>query len=242
MDKLDNAFILAAGKGTRLRPHTNHMPKPLVPVNGRPILDYILEKLVNEGIKQVTVNHNYLGDMIVDFCQKRQDIKITLSEENEHLETGGGVKKALHTMNNDPFYLINGDALWQNKCNNHSTLRQLAEKWDSNTMDILLLLQPKDKMKLTVGVGDYDIMPDGKAMRSKNKDGSYMFTGIRVVHPRVFDKSPEGSFSFLALMDQAQENGKLYALVHDGEWHHISTPDDLESVDRAYCQLESQKQ
>lgn len=232
-EKPDNAFILAAGKGTRLRPLTNTIPKPLVPVKGRAILDHTIDKLIAQGIQKVTINHNYLGDRIIEHCKERGDIKITLSEEKAHLETGGGVKKALHTMNNKPFYLINGDALWENKESNHSTLQQLSEKWDSNTMDVLLLLQPLDNMHLTEGVGDYDIDLNGQAFRNKDKKGQYMFTGVRIAHPRLFNSSPDGAFSFLELMDKAESENRLYGLVHDGTWHHISTPEDLNRVEKA---------
>ena len=102
-------------------------------------------------------------------------------------------------------------------------------------MDMLLLLQHKNLMNLTIGVGDYHLDADGKAKRAKEKDGEYMFAGIRIIHPRVFDNTPQGAFSFLTLMDKAQQNGRLYGLVHDGEWHHISTPEELERVDEVYC-------
>jgi len=233
-EKPDNAFILAAGKGTRLRPYTNTLPKPLVPVNGLAIIDHTIKKLLSEGIKKATINHNYLGDRIIKHFQDREDIKITLSEETEHLETGGGVKKTLHTMENKPFYLINGDSLWENKDSKNSSLSQLSQFWDSNKMDILLLLQPIDDMNLTQSVGDYDITPDGQAIRNKDKKGQYMFTGVRITHPHIFKGSPEGAFSFRDLMDKAEANNRLYALIHDGIWYHISTPEDLESVNQAY--------
>lgn len=238
-EKLDNAFILAAGKGTRLRPYTNTLPKPLVPVNRQAIIDYTIQKLLADGIKKVTINHNYLGDRIVKHFKNREDIQITLSEETVHLETGGGVKKALHTMNDKPFYLINGDALWDNKDDKNSSLSQLSKIWDSNKMDILLLLQPINDMELTQGVGDYDINDRGQATRNKDKKGQYMFTGVRITHPRIFDGSPEGSFSFRDMMDKAEENNRLYGLVHDGIWHHISTPEDLERVNNAYSEAKT---
>ena len=239
IEKPDNAFILAAGKGTRLRPITNTIPKPLVPVNGRAILDQTIEKLIKEGIKKVTINHNYLGDRIIEHFKEHHNIQVTLSEENEHLETGGGVKKALSTMNNKPFFLINGDALWENKDDKVTTLSQLSKMWDSNTMDVLLLLQPVSDMTLTQAVGDYDVLPNGHAIRNKDKTGQYMFTGVRITHPLLFQGSPDGSFSFLDLMDKAEENKRLYALIHDGIWHHISTPEDLERVNKAYRETQT---
>ena len=229
----NNAFILAAGKGTRLRPYTDTMPKPLVPVNGRAILDYTIEKLVKDRVNNITINLNYLGDRIKKHLKNRNNININFSTESELLDTGGGVKKALRTMNNQPFYLINGDALWEDKNPKNSTLTQLANMWDPAKMDILLLLQPVNTMDLTKGVGDYNISNDGVAIRCKNKQGEYMFTGVRIVNPAIFNNTPDKEFSFLTLMDKAEKQGRLHALIHDGVWHHISTPKDLDNVNYA---------
>lgn len=230
-NKPDHAFILAAGKGTRLRPYTDNMPKPMVPVNGRPILDYTLDKLKNEGVTNVTINLNYLGDRIFNYLKNRKAPTIHFSNETTLLNTGGGVKKALETMENKPFYLINGDAFWTD--NGKTALQRLADYWDPEAMDILLLLQPLDKMILTQGVGDYGLNKNGQAVRSLDKTGAYMFGGIRITKTDIFKGSPEGAFSFLQLMDKAQEQGRLYGLVHQGDWHHISTPEDLDRVNAA---------
>lgn len=233
-EKPNHAFILAAGQGTRLRPYTDNIPKPMVEVNGRPILDYTLEKLKKSGVENVIINTSYLGDRIKNYTDQVQDINITLSPEDELLDTGGGVKKALDTMAGKPFYLINGDALWVDGPE-MSALDILAEKWQPDQMDILLLLQPVDAMTLTKGIGDYGIDDQGRAVRSKDKTGAYMFGGIRITKPEIFENTPEGAFSFLQLMDQAQEQGRLYGLIHQGDWHHISTPEDLENVNGAFA-------
>lgn len=233
---IESAFILAAGKGTRLRPYTDERPKPMVEVAGRPLIDYILDKLVIEGVKNVTINLSYLGDRIQNHLKDRHDININFSIENKLLETGGGVKNALHTMGGKPFFLINGDAFWDEGIT-QSALHNLAVNWDADKMDILLLLQDVQKMTLTHGVGDYDIIdtaPLKKCERSLNQKGAYMFAGVRVVNPSIFDNTPEGAFSFLTLMDQAQEQLRLFGVVHEGQWHHISTPEDLESVNAHY--------
>lgn len=235
--KPEHAFILAAGKGTRLRPYTDNTPKPMVPINGRPLIDYTLEKLKNEGVKHVTINTYYLGDRIINYIKNYQGLNITISQEDELLETGGGVKKALHTMKNMPFYLINGDALWTDR--DVTALSHLAHHWDPETTDILLLLKDKNDMSLTHGIGDYDIKDDGLAVRAKNKDGKFMFGGIRIVSPYIFDNTPDSAFSFLDLMDKAEQKGRLRAIIHDGDWHHISTPKDLENINKAFANQET---
>ena len=228
----DHAFILAAGRGERLRPYTDTIPKPMVPINRRPILDYTLDKLQESGVLNVTINLNHLGDRVEKHLSGREAPNIHFSRETELLNTGGGVKKALDTMDDVPFYLINGDAFWIDGPD-QAALDRLAEIWNSDIMDILLLLQPVTAMTLTQGVGDYDLSENGQAVRSINKSGTYMFGGIRITKPEIFDGSPDDAFSFLDLMDKAQEKQRLYGIIHDGDWHHISTPGDLERVNAA---------
>ncbi len=230
-------FVLAAGKGTRLRPYTDTMPKPMVPIAGKSIIHRTLEKLEREGVSRVIVNLHHLAPVLEAHLMSIKKPQIILSHENDLLETGGGVKKALPDIGPDPFYLINGDALWD-EAEHGSALSRLAAAWNDNTMDILLLLQPVGAMDLTDAVGDYDVAPDSRAIRNLQKNGRYMFAGVRIVHPRIFDGTQEGAFSFLSLMDRAQQKGRLYAIVHEGGWYHISTPEDLESVDAAFIKRE----
>lgn len=229
----EKAFLLAAGMGTRLRPHTDTMPKPMVRVAGRPLLDYALDKLAAHGVKDVWINLHYLPEVIKTHLQGRNDLNIHYSEEKTLLNTGGGVKKCLKRLGNDPFLMINGDALWENR--NKEAILQLSEAYAPEKTDILMLLQPVSSMKLTNGTGDYD--GDGiNAVRSRDKQGQFMFTGIRIVHPRLF-QYPQASpdiFSFLELMDEAEKRGRLHYIIHEGDWHHISTPDDLAAVEAAW--------
>lgn len=238
MDKNpDKAFILAAGKGTRLRPWTDTMPKPMVPVGGVPIIGHTLQKLEEAGVTDVMVNLHHLAPVLEEYLEKIQRPRIHLSHEEVLLETGGGVQKILPFFDGDPFYMINGDALWSQ--NGVPALSRLAQAFDPGKMDILLLLQPVGQMTLTGGVGDYDLSPDGRAIRRADKGGSHMFAGVRVTVPQIFDRPPGLAYSFLELMDRAQAQGRLYGLVHDGNWHHISTPDDLDRVNAAIANGET---
>lgn len=233
-NKPEKAFILAAGKGTRLRPHTDTMPKPMVPVAGRSIIKRTIEKLAKQGIGEIVVNLHHLGDVLEDHLKDITFPKIIFSREEELLETGGGLKKALHYFENTPFFSINGDALWDEE--NATAFERLTALWDEDKMDILLFLEPKEKMRLTKFVGDYRIGTDGKLERAKDKDGTHMYAGVSITHPRVFENSPDGAFSFLQLMDRAQAQGRLYGMAHNAEWYHISTPEDLAAVDAAFRQ------
>ncbi len=228
----DKAFILAAGKGTRLRPYTDTMPKPMVEIAGRSIIKRTIEKLKDVGVKQIVINLHHLGDTLAQHLDDIREPNLIFSRETELLETGGGLKKGLAHFNNEPFYIINGDALWDD--GKIPALQALADRWDESKMDILLLLQPVSAMQFGEAVGDYKLAKDGRATRAKNKDGDYMFAGIRIAYPRIFEGSPDGTFSFLELMDKAERENKLYAVAHDSNWYHISTPEDLETVDALF--------
>ena len=227
------AFILAAGFGTRMRPLTDHIPKPMVEIAGRSLIYRILDKLHKTGVREVVVNTHYHADVLRGHLEAypQQNLKIHVSHEPQILETGGGVVKALPFFGQEPFYVIAGDAFWTD--GNVPALLRLAQHWDDQKMDILTLMEPLSRMKLTAGVGDYDLLPDGHARRSKDKTGQMMWTNIRINHPRLYAGAPSGAFSFLPLMDEAERQGRFFALEHDGVWHHISTPADRDAVDAA---------
>ena len=232
---IKRGFILAAGEGTRLRPHKDTMPKPLVKIAGLPIIDYTIEALQQVGVQDIVVNTCYKAEVIEAHLSARTQPNIIISPEDTRLETGGGIKKALHHFNDEPFYIINGDALWQDaKPSHNGALTQLASLWDAEKMDVLLLCIDCNNFEAKEINGDYTISDNGRAKRRLDKTGSHMFTGLRICHPRIFEGCPEGAFSFLELMDKAEANGRLYAGAYDGQWHHISTADDLARVDALY--------
>ncbi len=242
------AFIAAAGKGTRLRPYTDHCPKPLVRVQGKPIIDYNIDALRHGGVRDITVNLHYKADQIEDHLLSRPDLGDTtlhFSHEDSLLDTGGGIKKALpHLGNelcnepcNEPFWALNGDTIWTDYPVPHhldqtieSAMQRMRDLWDDAQMDLLLLLFPLEKLD-TPGTGDYDLDHNGIPRRNLDRKGRYMWTSLRLCHPRLFNDTPNGAFSFRDLMDKAQQNGRLAALVHTGHWYHISTADDLQWIE-----------
>lgn len=227
----DKAFILAAGFGKRLRPYTDELPKPLVAVHDTPMIDHALDKLATTGVKQCVINTHYLAEKLEKHLAGQQTPQIIISHEPEILDTGGGINNAIDCFD-APFFVLSGDSVWEDAPDTNA-LQILAENWDADKMDILILLQPVSSMKLTRGVGDYDLSPDGKAVRSHDQRGAYMFTSIRINKPEIFENAPHEPFSYLQLLDKAEQNGRLYGLVHDGMWHHISTPQDLEAVNNS---------
>ncbi len=226
---------MAAGFGTRMRPLTLSVPKPLVEINGRTLLDYILDHLKESGVRDVVVNAHYLSEKICTYANTRSDLNVHVSVEENILDTGGGLKKALSEFDGKPFIVINGDSFWVNGDRDHGSdlITKMSAIWNDESMDILIALQPVSNMKLTQGVGDYFIDSDGRARRALDKNGTHMFTSVRINHSRIFDESPSGAFSYLDLLDKAESSGRLYAYEHKGDWHHISTPDDLKRVEEA---------
>ena len=229
---IDKAFLLAAGYGMRMRPLTETCPKPLLKVAGKPIIDYALDALKQAGVRDVIVNLNYLGHMLEDHLKAREDMNITLSWEDELLDTGGGVKKEHDFFGDDPFFVLNGDVIW--KSTDRPALELLKDNWHDEDMDLLLLLQSLSDMPIDfIAAGDYFLDDDtGRLRRRRDADAApYMFMGPRIVHPRVFKDAPKGAFSFRELFDTAESKDRLYGAVHTGKWYHVGTPEALRETD-----------
>src|ERR1700742_3770608 len=160
------AMVLAAGLGLRMRPLTNHMPKPLVSVAGRPLLDHVLDKLADAGVLEAIVNVHYLPDQIIDHVATRTQPRVTISDERDAvLGTGGGVVKALPLLGQAPFFHVNSDTMWIDGV--RPNLTRLAETFDPQRMDILLLMAPTTSSIGYSGRGDYDMLPDGALRKRK---------------------------------------------------------------------------
>ena len=217
------AMVLAAGLGLRLRPITDDIPKPLVEVAGRAMLDRALDRLEAFGIERAVVNSHYLADKIAAHLAGRATPVTEISHEEAVLDTGGGVSCALARLGDDPFFVVNADIVWLD--GQTPALDRLAAAWNDNDMDALLLVQGTAKAFGYSGPGDYDVDQVGHMRRRAERDvAPYVFTGIQILHPRLFADAPSGAFSLNLLYDRAQRAGRLFAIVHDGEWFHIGTP------------------
>lgn len=215
------AMILAAGLGLRMRPITLEIPKPLVRVAGRTMLDRVLDHLDRVGCRDKLVNLHWLGDKIRAHLQDRTDI--AFSPEPELLETGGGVARALPWLGAAPFYVCNADIIWEDR--GPPALAQLAEQFDEARMDGLLLLQRRDQAFGYDGQGDFHRDESGKLRRREPGGTSeFLFAGVQILHPNLFDDCPAGAFSLNLLYDRAIAAGRLFGMVHDGDWYHIGTP------------------
>lgn len=233
---IKKGFIMAAGRGIRMRELTADCPKPLVKFCGRPIIDYVIEKLNEVGISDLVVNVCYKKEQLKAYLSQHETCQIAVSEEDEALETGGGIKKALPLCGSQPFLVINSDEVWEED-GYKPLLRRLCDGWNDEKFDIVLLLQD---IKSICGddyqsIGDYKLDAAGRPQRNLNKDKGYpfKFSGISIVHPRVFKDSPEGKFSMVELYDRAEQSGRLGAVVNRGVMYMMSSPEAIARAEKA---------
>jgi N-acetyl-alpha-D-muramate 1-phosphate uridylyltransferase len=216
------AMVLAAGLGTRLRPVTETLPKPLIEINGRALLDNAIDRLTIAGVECVVVNIHYKAAMMKAHLARREHPRIVLSEEAELLDTGGGVAQGLQFLG-DVFFVVNGDVVWLD--NEEPALFRLADAFDPIDTDAVLLLQ---RTLTAVGYeGDGDYFLDARGIPRRRREGEvapYLFAGIQLLHRRLFADPPGRIFSLVRLFDRAEAAGRLRAIEHDGEWFHVGTP------------------
>ena len=218
------AMVLAAGLGTRMRPLTDHCPKPLIEVAGKPLIDYALDRFEAAGVKRAIVNVHYFADMMEAHVSRRTRPEIIISDERELLlETGGGLKNAQRHFDDRPIYCTNTDAILIDGDGEEACAR-LADGWRDADMDALLLLAPIERASGYDGAGDFTIGEDGRIAFRDGDAAPFVFTGLQILSPRLLDGAPDGPFSTKRLWDQALEEGRLFGAVHDGEWMHVGDP------------------
>jgi N-acetyl-alpha-D-muramate 1-phosphate uridylyltransferase len=228
-----NAMILAAGLGTRMRPLTDAMPKPLVAVGGKPLINHVLDRLAAVGVETAVVNVHHFADQIEQHLKPRRAPKIVISDERATvLGTGGGAVKALPLLGDAPFFIVNSDTLWIDGVK--PNLERLAAAFQPDQMDALLLLAPTTTSVGYAGRGDFAMAPDGKLRRRPERDVvPFVYAGIAIVSPALFTDAPDGAFALTQLFDRAIENERLYGLRLEGVWMHVGTPDAVTEAERA---------
>jgi N-acetyl-alpha-D-muramate 1-phosphate uridylyltransferase len=236
MTEAKTAMVLAAGKGERMRPLTLRTPKPLVQLAGKPLIDHVLNRLAQAGVKTAIVNVHYLPDQLEAHVLNRQGKppKILVSDERGVLlDTGGGAKKALPLLGGGPFFIHNADSVWSEGA--APALPRMLRLWNPAAMDCLLLLAPVATSIGYAAKGDFTMGPDGRlTRRGEGEIVPFAFAGVSLCDKRLFTDAPDGRFSLNLLWDEALSKGRLYGVRLDGRWMHVGTPESLAEADTSF--------
>ncbi len=226
-------MVFAAGLGSRMRPVTNTIPKPLVQVGGKALIDHMLDRFAKNGVEEAIVNVHYLPDMIIDHLKGRTHPQIRISDERKLLlDQGGGIKRVLNLLGEDPFFLCNTDAFWVDE--SQSNLQRMANMWDPEKMDILMLLAPTAH---SIGIdwpGDFLMDPDGRlTRRGEKRVAPFVYSGVAITKPQLFASETRDVFPLGPYFNQAAEQGRLFGLRLDGLWLHVGTPEAIAEANAA---------
>ncbi|MGI3129470.1 N-acetylmuramate alpha-1-phosphate uridylyltransferase MurU [Halopseudomonas pachastrellae] len=215
------AMILAAGKGERMRPLTLHTPKPLLKVGDKPLLQWHIEALAAAGLRELVINHAWLGEQIETFFADGAalGVQIAWSAEGEPLETGGGIRRALPLLGDGPFVLVNGD-VWTD-------------------FDFAGFSLPPGKLAHLVLIdnpphnpgGDF-LLQGGQVSNPKAAEQGLTYSGIAVLHPALLADQPDGAFALAPLLRQAADQGRVSGEHFSGQWIDVGTPQRLADADR----------
>jgi N-acetyl-alpha-D-muramate 1-phosphate uridylyltransferase len=227
------AMVLAAGLGTRMRPLTDALPKPLVPVAGKALLDHVLDRLADVGVTTAVVNVHHMADAIEAHLKGRTRPNIVISDERgELLDTGGGVVKALTLLGDAPFFHVNSDTIWIEGV--MPNLNRLAAQFDPDRMDAALLVAATTASIGYEGRGDFAMMPDGRLRRRAEREvAPFVYAGAAILSRRMFAAAPAGKFSLNILFDRSLEAGRLFGLRLEGTWMHVGTPAAIKAAEVA---------
>jgi len=219
----DTAMVMAAGMGKRMRPLTATMPKPMVRVAGKPLIDHALDRLDEAGVTNAVVNVHYLADALEAHVKDRGAPKVVISDERDMLlETGGGMIKAKEHLP-DPFFCLNADNIWLD--GPRDAFYDLSQRWDPDKMDALLLVVGHAGASNFTGKGDFYMDPVGRLSRRRSgRIAPFIYTGIQLVSHRLLRDAPDGKFSTNVLWNRAIEEDRLYGVAFTGQWFEVGTP------------------
>jgi len=225
------AMVLAAGIGSRMRPLTDDTAKPLIEVKGKALIDRMVDPLVAAGVQRIVVNVHWHADKVEAYVKARTDIEIVFSDERDaRLETGGGLAKARPLLGNDPIFVANTDAFWSPA--DASVPAAMAERFDPNIMDGLLLLADTERCLGFPGAGDFFLAADkGLTRRGDAPSAPWAYAGLRIIHPQAFDDEPVEAFSVLRKWDKSIAQGRLFGITLDHFWLHVGTPEALDDAE-----------
>ena len=226
--KIEDAMVLAAGLGTRLRPVTDTMPKPLVPIAGKPMIDYGLDALAAAGIRRAVVNVHHFADQMKAHLAGRATPQIVLSDETDRLmNSGGGLARGLKLLGRDPVLVMNADLFWIGETPGRKTnLQRLAESFDPDAMDILMLCVKLEDTTGHNGKKDFSLDAEGRLTRYTEGNGTpVVYAGALALMPALLDDAPDDAFNLNIYFDRAIERGRLHGVMLEGHWITVGTPE-----------------
>jgi len=229
-------MVLAAGLGKRMRPLTDTMPKPLVAVAGKTLLDRGLDMLAAAGVEKAVINVHYRGGQIIAHLKSRIAPAIVISDESDRLlDSAGGIVRALPALGHDPFVILNADTFWIDR--DGSDLERLALAWDGTRMDILLMLARASNATGHSGGPDFLIGPDGRLARAAGAGDGLIYAGVGILHPRIFAGAKAEPHSLNLYFDRAIAAGRLYGHVMRGHWVTVGTPEAIPAAEAAIARF-----
>lgn len=238
--KIDSAMVLAAGLGTRLRPITDTMPKPLVPIAGKPMIDYVLDALAEAGVVNAVVNVHHLAEQMEAHLARRSRPTVQISDERAQLmDSGGGLVKGMKLLPRAPLFVMNADLFWVGEADGEpSNLSRLAGFFDPERMDIAMLVVRNEDTTGHNGKLDFSLGEDGRLTRyGEGLPHPVVYAGAFVLAPELLDGAPEGPFGLNASFDTAIAAGRLFGLELSGHWITVGSPDAIAPAEAAVARF-----
>lgn len=230
------AIVLAAGLGLRMRPLTDAMPKPLIPVGGKPLIDWCLDALEKEGFEEVVVNVHRFPDTMIEHLARRSAPRIVISDEREQLlDSGGALVKALPLLGHEAFLILNADTFWIDR--SQSNLHRLLLAWDASRMDILILLAHPAQATGHTGRIDFIMGDDARLKRAGADESGFIYAGATIIHPRLLEGMAAEPHSLNLYFDRAIAAGRMFGLPLDGQWITVGTPEAIPAAEAALDRL-----
>lgn len=219
------AMVLAAGIGSRMRPLTDHVPKALITVNGKALIDHVLDRLAEAGVETAVVNVHHFADELERHLAGRTHPKVLIVDERAALlDSGGGIKNALPLLGPDPFFVANIDSLWDG--GTLEPLEQMKAAWDPAKMDLLVLLVPKGQGIGFEGPRGFFRDEDGRITHSADdaNPAPLANVGLQIMKADLLADEPMGAFSVLPIWWRLQKAGRIFGVVMDAYWMHVGDP------------------
>ena len=231
-----SAMVLAAGLGKRMRPLTDFVPKPLIKIAGKTLLDRGLDALAAAAVEKAVVNVHYLPEQIIGHVRRRAFPEIVISDESDRLlDSAGGIVRALPSLGAGPFVLLNADTFWIDR--DGSDLDRLALAWNAGRMDILLMLADLRHATGHSGSTDFVLDPDGRLARARGAPDGFIYAGVAIVHPRIFAGADAEPHSLNLYFDRAIKAGRLFGVAMRGHWITVGTPEAVAEAEAAVARL-----